>query len=127
MKSASASATQANRGVKLKIPVRRLEIPSANILEIEAGTDGPQGGDSGHGGRTYLRLTNGGATAWKVIVTDETGRAQHTEVPKDIEIILGGDTELDTFIEGLKFAVGTLEQLRKGQQAEKHFKEIDLS
>jgi len=110
---------------ELRIPVRRLKIPSANILEIEVGTNGRQGGDSGHGGRTYLRLTNEGATAWKVIVTDETGRGQHTEGPRDIEIILGGDTELDTFIEGLKFAVDTLEQLRSGQQAEEHSKEID--
>ena len=31
------------------------DILSANILEVEAGTTGYKGGDSGHGGRTYCR------------------------------------------------------------------------
>lgn len=32
------------------------DIVSANILEVEAGTTGYKGGDSGHGGRTYSVL-----------------------------------------------------------------------
>ncbi len=32
------------------------DVVSANILEVEAGTTGYQGGDSGHGGRTYFRI-----------------------------------------------------------------------
>ena len=31
-------------------------------LEVEAGTNGYQGGDSGHGSRTYLRLKDLGST-----------------------------------------------------------------
>ena len=36
------------------------EIYSANVLSVEAGTNGFQGGDSGHGSRTYFRITDCG-------------------------------------------------------------------
>ena len=38
------------------------EVISANILEVEAGTTGYMGGDSGHGGRTYFRISDCGST-----------------------------------------------------------------
>lgn len=38
------------------------DVVSANILEIEAGTTGYQGGDSGHGGRTYFRIEDAAST-----------------------------------------------------------------
>lgn len=38
------------------------DIYSANVLEVEAGTNGYQGGDSGHGSRTYFRIENAGGT-----------------------------------------------------------------
>ena len=38
------------------------EVISANILEVEAGTTGYMGGDSGHGGRTYLRIQDSAST-----------------------------------------------------------------
>jgi hypothetical protein len=39
-----------------KVTTWSREIVNCNILEVEAGTNGYQGGDSGHGSRTYLRL-----------------------------------------------------------------------
>ena len=41
------------------------DVVSANILEVEAGTTGYQGGDSGHGGRTYFRIEDAGSTDMK--------------------------------------------------------------
>ena len=38
------------------------DIYSANVLEIEAGTNGYKGGDTGHGSRTYFRIENAGGT-----------------------------------------------------------------
>ena len=38
------------------------DILSANILEVEAGTTGYKGGDSGHGGRTYFRIADAAGT-----------------------------------------------------------------
>ena len=42
------------------------EVISANILEVEAGTTGYMGGDSGHGGRTYFRISDCGSTDMEV-------------------------------------------------------------
>ena len=41
------------------------EVISANILEVEAGTTGYMGSDSGHGGRTYFRIRTAPALIWK--------------------------------------------------------------
>ena len=76
---------------------------NANMLTIQAGTNCPQGGDSGHGGRTILRIVDDGATALSIKVDGEQEKDA-----REIEIILGGDTEAATFIEGLEFAVRVL-------------------
>lgn len=38
------------------------DIYSANVLGVEAGTNGYKGGDTGHGSRTYFRIENAGGT-----------------------------------------------------------------
>lgn len=75
------------------------EIVHANILEVEVGTNGPHGGDTGNGGRSYFRLTDLGGTDMTVS-TNERGDS--------VEIELGGDAELYTFIQALEFAVKIL-------------------
>lgn len=78
------------------------EIVSANIIEVEVGTTGYMGGDTGHGGRTYLRIKNLSSTDMRPVAHfDDYG---HSE----LEVALGGDCELDTFIEALHFAVDVL-------------------
>lgn len=74
------------------------EICSANILEVEAGSTGYCGGDSGHGARTYIRLEDLGGTDITVVPIDESIRGNG-----GVEIILGGDCELSTVIEALEF------------------------
>jgi hypothetical protein len=44
------------------------EVVSANILDVEAGTTGYMGGDSGHGGRTYFRISDAACTDMDVHV-----------------------------------------------------------
>ena len=85
-----------------EITTRECEVVSANILEVEAGTTGAKGGDSGHGGRTYIRIENMGGTdiAVRALGVDAEG----------FELELGGDCELYTIIEALKFAVQVLER-----------------
>ena len=71
-----------------KVTTWSREIVNCNILEVEAGTNGYQGGDSGHGSRTYLRLKDLGSTDIRCNVeADQFGC-------DSIEIILGGDAEL---------------------------------
>ena len=79
------------------------DIIGLNTLMVEAGTNGYKGGDSGHGSRTYLRITDGGGTdiSFKSVV-----RVCGDE---GFEVSLGGDSELKTFIKALKFAVKVLE------------------
>lgn len=88
-----------------------LEINDANILEVEVGTTGYKGGDSGHGGRTYFRVKDGSSTDI---------RCTPMENKRGVEIILGGDAELDTFIEALEFAVFVLKWQKRG------FREDDM-
>lgn len=79
------------------------KISRLNILEIEAGTTGICGGDSGHGGRTYFRIEDLGGTD---ITVNKIGDGISNG---GVEVILGGDSELETIIEGLKFIIQALE------------------
>lgn len=78
------------------------QFTSANILEVTVATNGYQGGDSGHGSRTYFSLEDLGSTDMDV-------RADRGKV----EIMLGGDCELQTFIDALRWAADRLEEMSK--------------
>ena len=78
------------------------EVISANLLEAEAGTNGYQGGDTGHGSRTYIRIENMGATDIRVNPLGIDGE-------EGFELFLGGDCELETMITALKFITKVLE------------------
>ena len=86
-----------------KVTTWSRDIVNCNILEVEAGTNGYHGGDSGHGSRTYLRLKNLGGTDIRCNVeADQFGC-------DSIEIILGGDAELKTMKEALRWMLTILE------------------
>ena len=107
------------------------EIADCNILTVEVGTTGKKGGDTGHGCRTYLCITNGGSTDLNCRTglgghdVDADGRCHHHIDATDhghvdrVEIMLGGDSELDTFIEALDFAVDVLKKQRDGKLTSK--------
>lgn len=87
-------------------------ITSANILEVEVGTNCPQGGDTGHGGRTYFRLTDLGGT-------DMVPYPELTDgLNNSISIEFGGDCELYTFIQALEFALKILKYQAKYEDEE---------
>ncbi len=79
------------------------DIVSANILEVEAGTTGYKGGDSGHGGRTYFRIADAASTDIQV---HTIGRY----ADEGFEVFLGGDCERETMIRALKFITQVLEE-----------------
>lgn len=83
------------------------EVVSANLLKVEAGTNGYQGGDSGHGGRTYFRIEDDGGT--DIHVNPLMDRFGCT----GFEVTLGGDCELETIIRALKFITKVLEDESK--------------
>lgn len=79
------------------------DIYSCNILEVEAGSTGYMGGDTGHGGRTYFRIKDCAATDMNVrTFMDKYGS-------KGFEVFIGGDCELETMIRALKFITKVLE------------------
>lgn len=99
----------------IKIQTRKKSIEDCNMLSVEVGTTGPQGGDTGHGGRTYFRISNDGGTDMRCIVVTTKGKRYEFDNAVDvdqIEIMFGGDSELDTFISALDFAS---EKLREGR------------
>ena len=79
------------------------EFADCCVLGVEVGTTGPCGGDTGHGGRTYLLLMDVVSCDLKAEV-EEDAYGQ-----REITISLGGDAELRVFIKALKFAVEELE------------------
>lgn len=101
-----ASRTRRVNGVDVETWER--EIIDANILSVEAGTNGYQGGDTGHGGRTYIRISDEGGTDISArVMKDKYGDTS------GIEIALGGDAELSTIIEAFKFITKVLEEGRE--------------
>ncbi len=81
------------------------DVISANILEVEAGTTGYCGGDTGSGSRTYFRIKNVGCTDMCVRAI----RRPYQSEADELEVILGGDCELETMIRALKFITKVLE------------------
>lgn len=101
------SRTRKIKGVEVETWER--EIIDANILSVEAGTNGYQGGDTGHGCRTYIRISDEGSTDIHAkVIENRYGDTM------GIEISLGGDAELATIIEALKLITKVLEE---GQEA----------
>ena len=84
------------------------DVVSCNILEVEAGTTGYMGGDSGHGGRTYFSIKDAACTDMDV-------RVMHDRFDgcTGFEVSLGGDCELETMISALKFITKVLEDQSK--------------
>jgi hypothetical protein len=85
------------------IPISVTTFESLNIITVHAGTNCPAGGDSGHGGRTIFGITNNASSDLRVGVNGEPP----TEV-NAVEIVLGGDTECETFIQALEHALNVL-------------------
>ena len=77
------------------------EIIDACMLKAAAGTTGYQGGDTGHGCRTYLRLSDIGGADMRSRLFDAHGE-------RGVEIALGGDAELHTLLEALEFVIHVL-------------------
>ena len=87
----------------IEISTYTREVISANILEAEAGTTGYQGGDTGHGGRSYFCIRDAACTDMNVQVLQN-----HYGDCTGFEVFLGGDCELETTIRALKFITKVL-------------------
>lgn len=105
--------------MKYNFPIKSKEFFSCNILEANVGSNCPCGGDGGHGGKTYLKITDGGNTGWNITVKDGGGSDHYFELPKSIALELLGDSENTTFIQVLDFALKEL-LMRYMEESQKH-------
>lgn len=96
----------------MKIETKKKTISYACVVECEAGTNGYQGGDAGHGGRAYVKFADLGGTAMEFRVTDHNRNVSKWIDAQGgaIEIAFSGDAEIGCLIEALKFAAATLER-----------------
>lgn len=70
-------------------------------MTVGVGTNCPQGGDRGHGGRTTLRISVGGG-----YLRVGTNGEQPKEV-RSVQLYLDGDAEAECLVEALEFAART--------------------
>ena len=63
------------------IKTLKTEMVNANILEVETGTNGYHGGDSGHGGRAILRLSDLASTDMRCFISGEMAGYSQTYFP----------------------------------------------
>ncbi|KXY78711.1 hypothetical protein BAQ45_17820 [Bacillus pacificus] len=89
------------------------EIMGFNILNVKIESTGLRGGDSGHGGRTVFRLEDHASTSWNLKYEENLSGVTNVEQPQAIEIELLGDSELETFVKALEFAVEELKKIKR--------------
>ena len=87
-----------------KVTTWTRDVTDCNCFAAEAGTNGYQGGDWGHGSRTVLNLRDLGGTDCYCVVDGE-----RVDCPDEIELVLGGDSELATIKEALRWWLTVLE------------------
>ena len=81
------------------------EFLGACALKVTAGTNGPQGGDSGHGCWSYIKLEpDGGFDLDLEVIPADENHENHCVIIKT-----GGDQELFQIIDALKFITQVLE------------------
>lgn len=90
------------------VQVATKEIESLNIISVIAGTNCPMGGDTGNGGRTILAIKNEASSDIRI----EVNGIDHGNIDS-IKLTFGGDSECETLIEALEFALETLTTQRK--------------
>lgn len=108
---------------EMEVPIQVFEEVHCNVLELRVGTNCPQGGDTGHGGRTLFALKDLASTDWEIHVTDRQGVTTTVTDLKCFAVVLGGDAEQYTFTTLLKKAVQVLETPPKLHRTTMYFDE----
>lgn len=91
---------------KVEIPVREKEFIHYNILKATVGTTG-YNENYKMDCKTYVKLEDLWGTNWKILVNGEVVAGYDSL--KNIELVLSGNAELESFIEFLKFAISELD------------------
>jgi hypothetical protein len=107
MKAMETGEDRRNRvfvdGKSIETTIR--EFKDFTRMGVEVGSNGLQGGDAGHGSRTYIRLYDMGG-GYKLEFRIRKGKYDHD----DLLITAGGDDELQTLAEVFRFVAGQLDE-----------------
>jgi hypothetical protein len=81
-----------------RIAIDTKEYNSANVLSLAIGKI-ESDGDWGHGGRSYIKITDLTSTCAMIRITDITGNSHLFDIGEwqSIEILAGGECERTTF------------------------------
>ena len=91
----------------IEVNTFKTDFTSCNIIDVEVGTTGHQGGDTGHGGRTFFSIDDCASTDMRCRLWNNGKMYEFDNVGR-IDLMFGGDSELDTLYEALKFGVEVL-------------------
>ncbi len=110
----------------IKVPVVEM-IGNDNVFAYSyfAGTNGFQGGDSGHGGRAIIGISNRGGMDLRV-QTDRKDDTISCDPVRDISIVVGGDDEIKALSGMLRDMAKILESQIEGKQENNIRKDIKL-
>lgn len=86
---------------------------SACIVRCTVATNGYGGGDSGHGGCVVLSLENLASTDLEVAVDGKWVANAH-EFGR-VDLVFGGDCEIDTLVDALQFAAAELDRMLRSE------------
>ena len=87
---------------------------SITVLQVNAQSTGPCGGDAGHGSVSSLTMTDLAGMCWTVTVTDYDGSI-HTFEPQSVDIEVRGDDEQGQLLAALDLGRNVL--VRSGVEA----------
>jgi len=90
------------------IPLIGVEVTDICIMSVLAGTNCPKGGDAGHGGVTVLLIKDLGSVCMELHADGKEVASQ----PTTVRLVLRGDAECSTFIEGMSMAIRFLKDQR---------------
>lgn len=98
----------------------RGESVDCNILEGEAATTGHRYLNGGRGTWTYFALRDKACTSLRVKASGkDAGANPPWQEVKEVEVLLEGDSELDTLIDTLEFICRTLKERREAKENKK--------
>ena len=75
------------------------EFWSCNGISVEVEHNGFKGGDAGHGGYVYIKICDLASTSMEI-----------NGFKQDLELVLRGDTERETFVDALEFILKELKE-----------------
>lgn len=90
-----------------RVPFEQETFTILNSMAVMVGTNGSQGGDAGHGSRTYIRLQDISGTDFSARAF---GRMGSNYGNGGVEIVFAGDSELHVAIEMFQYIADTLKK-----------------